>query len=623
MLAAGLSGAGGFGVACARAGHTPFSENDGGSENGGNSDGGGDSGGGCTLSAVGIPVFASSCKPGPPTVDWSPIRRIARVEYNNMVRDLLGDTTQPATGFSPESPMAVGVNFLSNATSTKPSITGATVLQYLSSAETLAETAVSNATTLSSILPCTTEDAACAEQFIATFANRAFRGQLDSTESSALLAVYQSVVSAGFSFNVGIQAILTAILESPRFLYVLEFGNGTASNGVIPLSSYEVAGRLALFLWRSVPDATLMSVAASGALASGAPGQAQAVQTQATRMLADPKAVGAIDDFTTQWMQLEGTPTQAKDTQFGLWRTYTGEGMLDETLTNVSQLVLVNNGGLNELLTSPSSYINKDLAAFYDVPMGTGPSVTVNDPVLTAAATATPSVTSQFVSTSLPNRSGILTNGSVMATLAHSTLPSSVLRGKLVREDVLCDPIPGPPTGVPPAPTTPAPDGGTTRDLFQAHLDKAQYCYSMCHQFMDPIGFGFGHFDASGAWQATDANGYVGNFPAIDATGQLIPFNTNDGDLSVSFNGSTDLTTKLAGAAQVKKCFTLQEMRYALTRIETFADACSLQQMYSAFTGSNLNIQKLLLAVVGTDAFLYRSAGAPGSECAAAGSSCQ
>jgi len=138
-----------------------------------------------------------------------------------MVRDLLDATTRPATGFSPESPMAVGVNFLFNATSTKPSITGATVLQYLSSAETLAETAVSNATMLSSILPCTTEDAACAEQFIATFANRAFRGQLDSTESSALLAVYQSVVSAGFSFNVGIQAILTAVLESPRFLYVL------------------------------------------------------------------------------------------------------------------------------------------------------------------------------------------------------------------------------------------------------------------------------------------------------------------------------------------------------------------------------------------------------------------
>jgi hypothetical protein len=555
-------------------------------------------------------------------VDWSPIRRISRVEYDNMVRDLLGDTTQPATTFSPESPMTDnGVNFLTNSPSTTPTVSAAILQQYVSAAEALAQKAVSSGTTLSSILPCTTQDQPCAEQFIGTFANRAFRGQLDSTESSTLLGVYQAVVKAGFTFNVGIQALITAILESPRFLYVLEFGSGTpASNGVIPLSSYEVAARLALFLWRSVPDATLMSVAASGTLGTGAPGQAAAVQTQATRMLADPKAVDAIHDFTTQWMQLQGTPTQAKDTQFANWKAYTGEEMLDETLTNVSQLVLVENAGLNELLTSPSSYINQDLASFYGVTMGTGPSITLSDPVLTAASTTTPSVTPQFVSTSLPNRSGILTNGSVMSTQAHSSLPSATLRGKLVREDVLCGELAGPPPGIPPAPTAPATDGGTTRSLFVAHANPQSSCYIGCHQFMDPIGFGFGFFDASGAWQATDANGFMGTFPAIDATGQVIPMNT--GDLSVSFDGASDLTTKLAAATQVKECFTLQEMRYALTRIETADDVCSLQQVYSAFTGSNLNVQKLLLALVATDAFLYRPAEVSASECITPGSSC-
>jgi hypothetical protein len=626
LLGAGLAGAGGFGAACAASGHTSIglADDDAGASGGeGGGTGGGDSGGGCSPVALNVPIFASSCKSGPPTVDWSPMRRISRVEYDNMVRDLLGDTTQPAVllSFSPESPMAVGVNFLTNTPNSKPTVGVSLLAGYQSAAEALAKTAVSSSATLSSILPCTTQDEACAQQFISTFANRAFRGQLDAPESISLLGVYQDVVAAGFGFTEGIQGVITAILESPRFLYVLEFGSGTAAtNGVIPLSSYEVAGRLALLLWRSVPDAALMSAAASGALATGAPGQAQAVQMQAKRMLADPKAVGAINDFTTQWVELEGTASQAKDTQFANWKTYTGEEMLDETLTNVSQIVLVKNGGLNDLLTSPTSYVNQDLASFYGVTMGSGTSVNANDPVLVAAAMTTPSVTSQFVSTALPNRAGVLTNGSVMATQAHSTLPSSVLRGKLVREDLLCDPIQGPPPNVPPAPTAPAVDGGTTRSLFEAHLNKASSCYPTCHKFMDPIGFGFGFFDASGAWQATDANGFTGTFPAIDASGQVFPMAT--ADLSVTFNGATDLTTKLAGSTQVKECFALQEMRYALTRLETADDVCSLHQMYSAFTGSNFNIQALLLAVVGTDAFLYRSAEVPGSECLAAGSSC-
>jgi hypothetical protein len=546
-----------------------------------------------------------------------------------MVRDLLGDTTQPATNFSPESPMASGVNFQTNAPSSTPNVGVANLQQYVQAAESLAQTAVSTTTVFNSVLTlnglsaCATQDATCATQFISAFANRAFRGQLDSTEAADLLTVYNYVANGtgatpptAFGFNAGIQAVIAAVLESPHFLYVLEFGNGTSTGGVTLLSSYEIAARLALFLWRSVPDATLMSAASSNALTTVAQ-----VQAQATRMLADPKAYGAINDFTTQWVELQSTPSLGKNSEFGSWGTITGEEMLDETLTNVSQLVLANNGGLTTLLTSPASYVNADLATFYGVTMGTGSGVTVNDSAL-------PSGQTKFVSTTLPNRSGIVTNGSVMATQAHSTLPSSVLRGKLVREDVMCDPIPPPPSNIviPPAPTAPGDGGTTTRDLFLAHMNIVGPCYG-CHQFMDWIGFGFGNYDATGAWQATDANGYANattpasSFPPIDASGKIILM--NPGELSVpSFSGPSDLIADLAGSTQVKECYALQEMRYALTRIETPADACSAQQIYSAFTGSSLNIQTLLVAITGTDAFRYRAAEVSGSECLT-GSSCQ
>lgn len=548
------------------------------------------------------------CMPGQPTVAWSPMRRISRDEYDNMVRDLLGDTTQPATGFVPETPMANGVYFETN---TYTDVSTLVAQQYQQAAEALAQTAVSSATTLASIVPCQTQDAACAQQFIASFANKAFRGQLDSTESSQLLQLY-SAVEAQFDFPTGIQAVITAVLESPRFLYVLEFGEGTATGNVVALSSYEVAARLALFLWRSVPDDTLMQAAAAGQLATVAQ-----VQTQAVRMLSATgvggvlKATSALNDFTTQFLQLQGTPTLGKDTQFTSWtKTYPkiGEEMLDETLTNVSQLVLTENGTLTELLTSPSSYVNSELAMFYGVTEGSGTSVTVNDSTLSQAQTT-------FWKTDLTSnyRSGVLTNGGVMATQAHTSLPSSVLRGKLVREEFLCDQLAQPPPGIAP-PATSVPDGGTTRSLSAAHEMLGGNCIS-CHQYMDPIGFGFGHFDATGAYQATDANGFPlpNTFPAIDVTGQVIAMDT--GGLATTFDGATDLVTQLAASAQVQQCFVIQELRYALSRIETTDDACSAQQAFATFSSSQLNIQKLLVAITTSDAFRYRSVETAGSAC--------
>jgi len=555
-------------------------------------------------SAIGVSLFSASCTPGAPSVAWSPVRRISRVEYNDMVRDLLADTTQPANGFPPESPMTNGVNFEAN---TYQGVSSLIVQDYEQAAETLADTAVSNPRTLSSIVPCQTQDSACAQQFIETWGNRAFRGQLDAAEEASLMQLY-TAAQAQFDFPTGIQAIITAVLESPRFLYVLEFGEPSEGAGVVPLAPYEIAARLALFLWRSVPDATLMTAARSGQL-----GTVAEVQAQATRMLADPRAEDALNDFTTQWMQLQSTPSLGKDTQFAFWNgdSKLGSEMVDETLIDVSQDVL-DGGSLTSLLTSPSSYINSDLASFYGngagnsaIAMGAGPSVMVNDPAVGAT---------QYTKTTLPHRTGILTNAGVLATQSHTTLPSSVLRGKLVREQILCDTIPPPPPGIP-APATSVADGGTTRSVLEAHFNK-QPCVS-CHQYMDPIGLGFGFFDATGAYQPDDANGFQtappGGFPAVDATGQVNAM--SPGEFSTTFDGATDLATQLAGAQQTKQCFALQAFRYALSRVESADDSCSAQTVFEAFASSGLTIEKLLVAITGSDAFRYRSLETPGSEC--------
>jgi len=561
------------------------------------------------------------CTPGTTTVGPSPLRRISRIEYDNMVRDLLGDTTQPALQFVAESPMQTGVNFDTNTYTTVSS----TLIpqEYLTTAETLAATAVNSSnfnnwmSGYASSCSGNQQTSGCAQQFIDTFATAAFRGQYDSTESSQLYSVY-SQIQATYGFVAGIQAAVTAVLTSPRFLFVLEFGQPLASGTPVPadagvpvlLEPYELATRLSLFLWRSIPDQTLLSDANSGTLSSAA-----GMQAEVQRMIADPKAQSALADYATQWMELQSTSSATKDTQFTMpqgnrvpWSTGLAEDLLTETTTTFADEVVAEDGGaggtLAELLTSPESYINGDLGNFYGVDAGSSDftvKINVNPP-------------------GVDTRAGILTNGSVMATQAHTSLPSPVLRGKLVREQVLCEPMGNPPAlvgglPIPPPPSSVAP-GQTVNEAYMEHITVAE-CAG-CHTYMDPIGFGYANFDATGAYQSTDSNGYAdaGGYPPIDAGGAVNPYTEAPGELSLpSFYGPVNLASQLASSPQAQECYALDEFRYALGRLESTSDACSLQQAFQAFSQQNFGLQEILVAIAQSDSFHYRNADIAGSTC--------
>ena len=266
---------------------------------------------------------------------------------------------------------------------------------------------------------CPATDAACAEGILLALARRAFHGTLDAEAATALKALHTNV-RAMVDASGGVEAVVRSILLSPRFLFMIETGTAGATNAA--LTPQEVAGRLAAFIWRSVPDQTLLDVADSGGLAT--PAQ---IAQQAEVMLSDSRGRAMLDDFVLQWLEIADILRISRDdTAF----TPALRDAMASEITLVFENAVANRAtSFAQLLTSSSSYVNGDLAALYGV--------------------AAPSPANQFVATQLPdNRRGILTRAAFLAVNAHPQKPSQVLRGKAVREQLLCDRIPAPPPGV-------------------------------------------------------------------------------------------------------------------------------------------------------------------------------
>lgn len=575
------------------AGGTGGGDSTGAGGGGGASSGAGGAGGTIMMpTGVGLSAIEDKtlCKAGQVSVGATPLRRLSRIEYNNMVRDLGLDPTgaQPANQFVSEQKIPGNFN-----TNTYALISGTLMnRQYLDAAEQLAANAVTSAN-IGKVVSCAAQaNAACAQQFIGDFANRAFRGQLDSDESAALLKLFTDVNAQFADFTTGIQAIITAVLTSPRFLFVLELGQPGASGAAIPLSPMEIATRLSLFLWRSLPDQTLIDAANAGQLATP-----EQVAAQATRMLADARSQGTLRDFADQWLDIENMDAVTKDTQFTNWTPVLAQELHNETLTTFTSSVATDNTDFPSLLTSTSSYVNSDLAAYYN----TGVPGTSNS----TSFTKTP------VGTSAAPRMGLLTHASVLAMHSHTSLPSPTLRGRMVRQQILCEQISPPPaqvggTVIPPPPTS-LPAGQTTRQQYMQHFGVNQLCGS-CHQYMDYVGFGFDNYDATGAFITAEGTAKV------DSSGMFLTTDTTNG-LTGSFTTGTEMITKLAASTQARECFALQELRYAIQRQELPGDACSAQQAYQAFQGGGFNVQKLLLAIVQTDSFRNRSPVNAGAKC--------
>ena len=499
-----------------------------------------------------------------PEVSTSPMRRLTHREFGNAVRDLLG-TTSAERAFAPDTQPELFDTMASQG------VSSLLADQYLDVASELAQ-GISNVSTLVGCTP-GPADATCVRTFTDRFARRAYRRPLTTDERTRLTALYESTRSAA-NADTAVRAFVAAVLASPHFLFRPEWGTGQAEFGDLRRAApFELAARLSFLLWSSLPDDTLLDAAQAGTLST--PAQLTA---QAQRMLLDPRARSASFGFYEQWLGLDLLHSSTKDKAvYPSFSDGLRGAMLEETRRFVDHVIWEDDAKLASLLTAPYSFVNKSLAALYKVQ---GPS---DDTTFTQ------------VNLDANQRSGVLTQASMLAAYASSDTSSPVKRGKWVRTRMFCQDLPPPPAGIP---VLAEPEEGiSTRERFAMHTSAPQ-C-SSCHKLIDGLGFGLESYDGIGAFRTIDQG------VPVDASGSIVA-----SDVNGAYEGGPELAQLLASSAQVRDCAVTQWFRFSQGRREQDEDACSLQALQASFSGNGGDLQTLLVDLIKSDTFtFYRSPG--------------
>jgi hypothetical protein len=494
-----------------------------------------------------------------------PLRRLTRREYNNTVRDLLGDTSRPADGFPADRDPSflfrnAGVVSEQDATAIRDA------------AEAMGALATKNAATL---LPCqpTPDEAACARRFIETFGLRAWRRPLAAAEVDGLVAVFKKgrdVTGLALSFNEAAGLVIETMLQTAEFLYHWEFPSGPVpKTGPLALGPYQVAERLSYFIWGTIPDEALLAAAAANRLSATAD-----VEAQVRRMLADKKARETVSAFFGDLMHVDELDSVAKDDKtYPMFTADVRAAMAAETRAFVENVVFDGDGKLATVLTAPYSFAGKALGVIY----GT-------NKVTSAAPTRLDLDPTQ--------RSGLLTQGAFLTVKGAPRGSNPPRRGAFLFGTMLCGALPPVPANVPPP--ADASTGGTTRQRFEMH--DTQDCARACHGVIDPLGFAFESYDGIGRFRTTDNGG------AVDASGKV----TLDG-AERPYRDAVGMSALLARSAGVQGCMARQWLRFGLGRVETDADAASLKQTADGFAAADGSIRELVVAVATSRSFRYRT----------------
>jgi hypothetical protein len=499
----------------------------------------------------------------------APLRRLNAVQYRNTVQDLLGLGELVAEGALPPDDAIGDERFVSNVH--RP-VQGSDLDRYADLAESIARRATQDLPALLACDPSGGNEAACLDGFIESFGKRAFRRPLTSLEVDRA----RTLVAAGRAdggLASGVRLLVQGLLQSASFLYLVEPAPAAEAGKVVALDDWALASRLSYFFLNSMPDSELFAAAEGGRLA-----KVDEVAAQASRLMGTQRFRDTVANFHQQWLETGELRSAEKDVQlFPAWNEALRTAMLEEPRRFVEFVMKDGDGKLATLLHARYSVLSGPLYELYGVPRPAG-----------ASATAW-----QKADLDPEQRSGLITQAGIMASLASEDRTSFIRRGKLIRAGLLCTPVPDPPPGVD-ASETDVPATADARARAAVHRDKPE-CAS-CHALFDPLGFAFENFDAIGRYRTTE------NGKPVDARTEIIATETLNGPV----RDAIDMIDKLAAAPEVQRCVATQWLRFALGRDDSVDDAASLTAALQGFRASEGKVTDLLLGLARSDSFRYQ-----------------
>jgi len=534
---------------------------------------GGNSGGGTGGVAQTGGSGPIACTPG--VAPTSQVRRLTNIQYERVIRDLLGVTTLKAAGNVTPSILL--------ATDQDGGLTDLAWSTYQSIADMVATQVLTDASLKKKFMECTPsgDGKACLHDTIVKFGRKAFRRPLTNDE----IAAFDNIVANGASISASAsaddigQTVLYMFLISPTFLQRAETGTASDGAGHFQLTSHEVAARLSFMLWGTVPDDALNQAADKDELKSSSQ-----ILAQAQRMLKDDRARDAVAAFHRTYLLMAGNtrwdnanhdsklfPAFNKDLVPAL------EGEMEKFFDDT---VFKKNGTFQDLLTSNVGFVTAKTAPIYGLdPAKFGP---------------------DYTETKLDanQRPGFLTRAGFLGAYSSYSRTSPILRGAFITKQILGVAVGSPPPGAEATMLPASPELDTNRKQVDAQT-TGQPCESCHRPFINPPGFVMEAYDSIGQWQTKEASGGA----AIDTTADV----TIDG-VPVRVTSPSELMKKIAASPGAQRRYAEKWVGYAFERDGDARDCGTINDLAGKITAGGYTITNLISDLTQAPQFRARAA---------------
>ena len=506
------------------------------------------------------PAFSASL----PTAQIVSLRRLTQDEYRNSIADIFGSQIQVQGAFEP----TIRVGGLQAASTAVLSVTPAGFESYTAMANSIATQVT--AENYRAKLPCAPQSAkapddACTAQILNHYGQLLFRRPLTADEIKSRVALSHGLAQSSNDFYAGLRYGLASLIQAPDFLFRKEIAV-PAADKQYALDGYSRATRLSYLMWNTTPDSELLAAAQSGELNTPA-----GLDKQVNRLMASPRLDVGARAFLSDMLELDTFDTVSKDgLLYPKWGSSIAVSAKEETLRTAVDLTLHQNGDLRDLMTTRKTFINRPLAAVYQLPFSFQGDWTPYEFAPDAG------------------RSGILTQVSMLAMFSHPGRSSPTERGVALMDIFLCEPTPPPPANVDFSLVNDVnnPTLRTVRQRLMAHATN-KTCAS-CHTHSDPIGLTLEGFDTIGGRRTMEGG------QLVDVSGTI---------QGKTFQGAEGLGQYLHDNPKYPACVARKLDAYAVGKDSQNIQASAFKTAYKAFTDSGYRLRVLLKGLVEEPAF--------------------